>query len=72
MADSDSENYLNSKKNFKPTKTEDYGYFFFPERFGNIHEQPWYKKLVFFGASREGMRKVQCETNVENCLKSRE
>ena len=25
--------YLNSKKNFKPNDHDDYGYFFFPERY---------------------------------------
>ena len=40
--------YLNSKKDFTPNKNDDYGYFFFPERFGITYDPLWYEKLSFF------------------------
>jgi hypothetical protein len=63
--------YTNSKKDFKPTKNEDYGYFFFPERFGNIRTPQWYEKFFSYGSSRELLNKTLCEENVANCLKTR-
>ena len=63
--------YTNSKKDFTPNKYEDYGYFFFPERFGNIRTPQWYEKFFSYGSSRELLNKTMCEENVEKCLKTR-
>ena len=63
--------YTNSKKDFTPNKYEDYGYFFFPERFGNIRTPQWYEKFFSYGASRELLNKTMCEENVEKCMKTR-
>lgn len=65
------EEHLNSKKNFKPNKYEDYGYFFFPERFGNVRDPSWYEKFFSYGSSRELLKKSMCEKNVEDALEKR-
>lgn len=68
----DSKNlYLNSAKDFKPNKYEDYGYFFFPQRFGNAIKPKWYEKFLFYGKSREILNKNLCEQNVEQCIENR-
>lgn len=63
--------YLNSKKDFKPNKFEDYGYFFFPQRFGNVVNPKWYEKFFSYGKSREILNKNLCEQNVEQCIDKR-
>jgi hypothetical protein len=63
--------YLNSKKDFKPNRYEDYGYFFFPMRFGNMRTPQWYEKFFSYSSSRELLNKNVCEENVEKCLKKR-
>lgn len=63
--------YLNSKKKFKPNSSEDYGYFFFPERFGNMKKPMWYQKYFSYGASRDLLKKNLCEQNVQNCIENR-
>jgi hypothetical protein len=63
--------YLNSKKNFTPNKYEDFGYFFYPQRFGNIQQPIWYEKFFSYGKSREIFKKAMCEENVEKCLNNR-
>lgn len=69
----DAENsiYLNSAKIFKPTKTEDYGSFFYSERSGNEIKSNWYDKFFSYGASRELLKKSLCEQNVKNCIEKR-
>jgi hypothetical protein len=61
---------INSDKNFEPNEYEDYGYYFFPERFGKIYTAPWYTFFTYSG-SRELLRKAQCEANVKDCLENR-
>ncbi len=69
---SESELYLNSKKDFRPNKFEDFGYFFYPERFGNLVKQSvWYEKLVSFTGSSDTMNKASCEKNVQNAIENR-
>lgn len=63
--------YLNSKKSFKPTKTEDYGSFFYSDRNGNEEKTHWYDKFISYGASREVLKKNLCEQNVQNCIENR-
>jgi hypothetical protein len=63
--------YLNSKKDFRPNRYEDYGYFFFPMRFGNVRTPQWYEKFFSYSSSRELLNKNVCEENVEKCLKKR-
>ena len=62
--------HINSEKNFFPSDYEDYGYFFYPERWGKIYKPSWYSMLLFSG-SRENIRKVTCETNVKDALENR-
>ena len=38
--------YLNSKKDFKPNNNDDYGYFFYPERFGNVYKPKWHENFI--------------------------
>lgn len=63
--------FLNSSKNFQPTKTEDYGAFFYSERFGNEPKRNWYDKFISYGASREVLQKNVCEQNVQTCIEKR-
>ncbi|RNA36041.1 mitochondrial inner membrane protease ATP23-like protein [Brachionus plicatilis] len=60
--------YLNSNKDFTPNKFEDFGYFFFPQRFGNVIKPKWHEKFFFYGKSREILNKNLCEQNVERCI----
>ena len=64
-------NILNSKKDFKPNKNDDYGYFFYPERFGNVYKPKWYENLFKLTGSSEEATKALCEKNVENAIKNR-
>jgi hypothetical protein len=64
--------YTNATKDFRPTKKEDYGYFFYPERFGAVREaSEWYNKFFSYGKSREAYQKAACERNVQECLEKR-
>lgn len=63
--------YLNSKKDFTPNKNDDYGYFFFPERFGITYDPLWYEKLSFISGSSDAATKAQCEKNVESAINNR-
>jgi hypothetical protein len=63
--------FLNSEKNFTPNKFEDFGYYFYPQRFGNIAKPVWYEKFFSYNNSRELFQKAMCEENVEKCLKNR-
>ena len=63
--------YTNSAKDFRPNKFEDFGYFFYPQRFGNIVQPKWYDKFLSYGKSRELLNKNLCEQNVENCIEKR-
>ena len=63
--------YTNSKKNFTPNRYEDFGFFFFPERFGNIVQPKWYDDLLSFAKSGAQLKKLQCEQNVINCIEKR-
>jgi hypothetical protein len=73
MSSNENENpaYLNSSKNFNPTKTEDYGAFFYSERLGNVAKTNWYDKFISYGASREVLQKNLCEQNVQKCIETR-
>ena len=63
--------YLNSKKDFTPNKYEDYGLFFYPQRFGSVRTPEWYEKFFSYGSSREILNKSLCEENVAKCLQTR-
>ena len=63
--------FINADKDFTPKEHEDYGYFFFPERFGKKFEIPWYMKALTFSGSRDILRKAQCEQSVLKSLESR-
>lgn len=63
--------YTNSAKDFRPNKFEDFGYFFYPQRFGNIVQTKWHEKFFSYGKSREFLNKSLCEQNVENCIQKR-
>ncbi len=68
--DSDAK-YLNSTKDFRPTKFEDFGYFFYPQRFGNVHKSSWYEKMISYSESRDLIKRKQCEYNVEKAIETR-
>ena len=63
--------YLNSKKDFQPNKNDDYGYFFYPERFGQTYSPKWYEKLISLTGSSEEANKAQCEKNVQEAMDHR-
>lgn len=63
--------YLNAKKNFKPNKFEDFGYYFYPERFGSTYKPAWYEKLVAWTGTSDAVNKITCEKNVQNALENR-
>ena len=63
--DNDSQ-YINSLKDCKPTALEDYGYYFFPERFG----QEFKLTIPFDSASRDLARKIECEKYVIKSIES--
>lgn len=63
--------YTNSSKDFRPNRYEDFGYFFFPQRFGNEVKSNWYEKFFSYGKSREILNKSLCEQNVQNCIENR-
>ena len=71
----DEKRYLNAAKDFKPTALEDYGYFFFPERFGKEHVLTIPQRILqlsipFDGASRDLARKIECEKYVSKSIES--
>ena len=64
--DNDDNRYINLLKDCKPTELEDYGYYFFPERFGKEHILTMTQRLLqlsipFDSASRDLARKIECE-----------
>ena len=65
------DNYLNSKKDFTPTKFEDFGYFFFPERFGNIYKPSWFEKYMRFPTTTEQINRIRCEISVQKAIQTR-
>lgn len=63
--------YTNSKKDFKPNKFEDFGYFFYPERLGNVYKPAWYEKLVATTGTTDAVNKLTCEKNVQKAIENR-
>ncbi len=70
-SDADKEVHLNSNKNFKPSKTEDWGYFFYPERFGSVYKPSWFEKLFSFTGTTDTVNRATCEKNVQNAIETR-
>ena len=66
-----SENYLNAKKSFRPNNYEDFGYFFYPERFNSTYKQAWYDKLIAWSGTSDAVNKITCEKNIQNALENR-
>ena len=71
----DEKRFLNSAKDCKPTTLEDYGYFFFPERFGkeyvlSIPQRILQLSIPFDSASRDLARKIECEKYVVQAVES--
>jgi hypothetical protein len=67
--------YINSLKDCKPTALEDYGYYFFPERFGKEHRLTIPQRILqlsipFDSASRDLARKIECEKYVIKSIES--
>lgn len=67
--------FLNSCKDCRPTPLEDYGYYFFPERFGKefsltIPERILRLTIPFDGASRDVARKLECEKYIVKSIES--
>lgn len=67
---SNAKEHVNSEKDFHPNEYEDYGYFFYPERFGKTFIIPWYEKAFTISGSRDNIRKAQCEENVKKALEN--
>lgn len=63
--------YTNSKKDFKPNKFEDFGYFFYPERFGNVYKPAWHDKLFATTGTTDAVNKLTCEKNVQKAIENR-
>lgn len=63
--------FINAEKDFTPNKFEDFGYFFYPERFNKTHQTKWFEKILTISASREELRKLQCEENLKSCMEKR-
>jgi hypothetical protein len=64
--------YLNSSKDFRANKFEDFGYYFYPERFGNtLSTTKWYEKFLSSTGSSDTLNKAACEKNVQNALENR-
>ena len=68
---SSSDLYNNSKKDFKPNNFEDFGYFFYPERFGSVYTPNWYDKLFSLTGTTDSVNKVTCEKNVQSAIENR-
>lgn len=62
--------YTNSKKNWKPNKFEDWGYFFYPERLGNAYKPSWYEKLFSTTGTTDTVNKVTCEKNLQKAYQT--
>ena len=63
--------HLNSKKDLKPNKFEDFGYFFYPERFGNVYKPAWYDKFFSTTGTTDAVNKLTCEKNVQKAIETR-
>ena len=71
----DDNRYINSLKDCRPTELEDYGYYFFPERFGREHiltipQRILQLSIPFDSASRDLARKIECEKYVIKSIES--
>lgn len=74
-SENDDKKYLNSAKDCQPTELEDYGYYFFPERFGHeriitIPQRIFQLSIPFDYASRDLARKIECEKYVVKSVQS--
>ena len=69
--ETETKKHINSEKNFEPTIYQDYGYFFYPERWGKIYKPEWWRSLFSFSESRAHIRKTMCESNVKDALENR-
>ena len=75
MASNDDDLYINAKKNCQPTSLEDYGYFFFPERFGkertlSLPQRLGKLAIPFDNASRDIARKIECEQSIADAIEN--
>jgi len=73
--ENDDKKYLNSMKDCRPTELEDYGYYFFPERFGGeivftLPQRILQLSIPFDYASRDLARKIECEKSVIKSVES--
>lgn len=71
----DDNRYINLLKDCKPTELEDYGYYFFLERFGKeytltIPQRILQLSIPFDSASCDLARKIECEKYVMNSIES--
>ena len=71
----DDNRYINLLKDCKPTELEDYGYYFFPERFGKeriltIPQRLLQLSIPFDSASRDLARQIECEKYVVKSIES--
>lgn len=67
--------YINMLKDNTPTELEDYGYYFFPERFGKEHTLTIFQRILqlsipFDAASRDLARKIECEQYIVKSIES--
>lgn len=67
--------YINMLKDNTPTDLEDYGYYFFPERFGKEHTLTIFQRILqlsipFDAASRDLARKIECEQYIVKSIES--
>lgn len=75
MTGEDDDLYINAKKDLRPTSLEDYGYFFFPERFGknrvlSISQRLAQLAIPFDSASRDVARRLECQQFVAKAVDS--
>ena len=73
--DANSSKYINANKDCRPTELEDYGYYFFPERFGREYKISIFERILrlsvpFDWASRDLARKIECEKYVVQAVES--
>lgn len=67
--------YINLLKDNQPTQLEDYGYYFFPERFGKqynltLPQRIFQLTIPFDSASRDLARKLECEQYIVKSIQS--
>ncbi|CAF3318214.1 unnamed protein product [Rotaria socialis] len=73
--DNNENRYINALKDCKPTALEDYGYYFFPERFGKervltISQRALQLSIPLDSASRDLTRKIECEKYIIKSIES--